>query len=168
MLDNQRFFGHINLVHIIRPSSLPHVTLLGIPGFESFITGDSLLGMWSLDQLRYLHFDVQAGRSRKLPIADWSVGGDALQTVERLVDEALDLRGKVHSIDTLRPSCGHTCALAGLTGRLERGCCCSHAGGRRRLQNSALASPTRGSTTSPTLASAPWRCALPAAPSTIT
>lgn len=67
-------------------------------------SGDSLLGMWSLDQLRYLHYDVTAGRQRTVPIADWNAGGDALFAVEKLVDEALSLRREVQAIDTQRPS----------------------------------------------------------------
>ena len=67
-------------------------------------SGDSLLGMWSLDQLRYLHYDVTAGRQRTVPIADWNAGGDALFAVEQLVDEALSLRREVQAIDTQRPS----------------------------------------------------------------
>ena len=67
-------------------------------------SGDSLLGMWSLDQLRYLHYDVTAGRQRTVPIADWTAGGDALFAVEQLVDEALSLRREVQAIDTQRPS----------------------------------------------------------------
>lgn len=67
-------------------------------------SGDSLLGMWSLDQLRYLHYDVTAGRQRTVPIADWNAGGDALFAVEQLVDEALSLRREVQAIETQRPS----------------------------------------------------------------
>lgn len=66
--------------------------------------GDSLLGIWDLDQLRYLHYDMQAGRRRALPIDGWSAGGDALLAIERLVDEALDLRREVQSIDTRSPA----------------------------------------------------------------
>ena len=67
-------------------------------------SGDSLLGIWDLDQLRYLHYDVAAGRARKSPIPGFSTGGDAVQAVERLVDQALDMRREMHSIETIRPA----------------------------------------------------------------
>lgn len=66
-------------------------------------SGDSLLGMWAQDQLRYLHYDVAAGRGRTVPIADWKAGGDALFAVEWLLEEALDLRREVRSIDSRSP-----------------------------------------------------------------
>ena len=66
--------------------------------------GDSLLGIWDLDQLRYLHYDVDAGRARETPIPGFSAGGNALQAVERLVDEAVGMRREMHSIETIRPA----------------------------------------------------------------
>jgi hypothetical protein len=66
--------------------------------------GDSLLGLTHLDQLRYLHLDIAAGRARTIPIADWTAGGEALFTVERLVDEALDLRRQMAAIDSNGPA----------------------------------------------------------------
>ena len=67
-------------------------------------SGDSLLGIWEFDQLRYLHYDVAAGRARQTPIPGFSAGGDAVQSVERLVDQALDMRREMHSIETIRPA----------------------------------------------------------------
>ena len=66
--------------------------------------GDSLLGIWNLDQLRHLHYDVAAGRARKTPIPGFSTGGDALRAVERLINEALGMRREMHSIETIRPA----------------------------------------------------------------
>ena len=54
--------------------------------------GDSLLGIWNLDQLRHLHYDVAAGRARKTPIPGFSAGGDAVRAAERLINEALGMR----------------------------------------------------------------------------
>lgn len=64
-------------------------------------SGDSLLGIWDIDQIRYLHYDTAVGRGRTLPIPGWSPGGDALLAVEALVDEAIDLRGQMQSIESL-------------------------------------------------------------------
>lgn len=66
--------------------------------------GDSLLGMRDIDQLRNLHYDVAAGRTRNIPIAGWSSGGDALRTVTQMVDDALDLRRQVRAIDSQSPA----------------------------------------------------------------
>ena len=66
--------------------------------------GDSLLGIWDLDQLRHLHYDVAAGRARKTPIPGFSAGGDAVRAAERLTNEALGMRQKMHSIETIRPA----------------------------------------------------------------
>ena len=66
--------------------------------------GDSLLGIWNLDQLRHLHYDVAAGRTRKTPIPGFSAGGDAVRAAERLIDEALGMRREMHSIETIRPA----------------------------------------------------------------
>jgi hypothetical protein len=63
--------------------------------------GDSLLGMWDVDQLRYLHYDPSVGRARNIPIAGWSAGGDALRSVTDMVDEALALRGAMSAIESL-------------------------------------------------------------------
>ncbi len=67
-------------------------------------SGDSLLGIWDLDQLRYLHYDVAAGRAREIPIPGFSAGGNALQAVEQLVDEAIGMRREMRSIETIRPA----------------------------------------------------------------
>ena len=66
--------------------------------------GDSLLGIWDLDQLRHLHYDVAAGRARKTPIPGFSAGGDAVRAAERLINEALGMRHEMHSIETIRPA----------------------------------------------------------------
>ena len=66
--------------------------------------GDSLLGIWDLDQLRHLHYDVAAGRARDTPIPGFSAGGDAVQAAERLINEALGLRQQMHGIETIRPA----------------------------------------------------------------
>ncbi|MYH72952.1 MAG: restriction endonuclease [Acidimicrobiia bacterium] len=65
-------------------------------------SGDSLLGIWSFDQLRHLHFSVTAGRAREVPIPGFSAGGDAVQAVDRLINEALDMRIEMHGIETIR------------------------------------------------------------------
>ena len=66
--------------------------------------GDSLLGIWNLDQLRHLHYAVAAGRARKTPIPGFSAGGDAVRAAERLINEALGMRQQMHSIETIRPA----------------------------------------------------------------
>ena len=66
--------------------------------------GDSLLGIWHLDQLRHLHYDVAAGRARNTPIPGFSAGGDAVRAAERLINEALGMRQQMHSIETIRPA----------------------------------------------------------------
>ena len=66
--------------------------------------GDSLLGIWDLDQLRHLHYDVAAGRARNTPIPGFSAGGDAVRAAERLINEALGMRHEMHSIETIRPA----------------------------------------------------------------
>lgn len=65
--------------------------------------GDTLLGIWSFDQLRYLHYDPAAGRNRTVPIADWTGGADALYAIERLLDEALALRAELRTIGSSAP-----------------------------------------------------------------
>ena len=66
--------------------------------------GDSLLGIWDLDQLRHLHYHVAAGRARDTPIPGFSAGGDAVRAAEQLIDEALGMRQEMHSIETIRPA----------------------------------------------------------------
>jgi hypothetical protein len=66
-------------------------------------SGDSLLGIWDLGQLRHLHYDPAAGRARQTPIPGFSAGGDAMAAIQKLVDEALDMRREMHGIDTIRP-----------------------------------------------------------------
>ncbi|MDE0268960.1 MAG: hypothetical protein OXI96_07995 [Acidimicrobiaceae bacterium] len=67
-------------------------------------SGDSLLGISNLDQLCYLHYDVTAGRARPTPIPGFTAGGVAVESVERLVREALEMRRELHSIETIRPA----------------------------------------------------------------
>ncbi|HEV2809780.1 MAG TPA: DNA methyltransferase [Acidimicrobiales bacterium] len=67
-------------------------------------SGDSLLGIWDLDQLRHLHYDPATGRTRPTPIPGFSGGGQAMSAIQKLIDEALDMRGEMHSIDTIRPA----------------------------------------------------------------
>ena len=63
--------------------------------------GDSLLGIEDFDQLRYLHYDIGAGKARLTPIPGFSTGGDAVRAVDRLVGEALERRLEMHGIDTI-------------------------------------------------------------------
>ena len=67
-------------------------------------TGDSLLGIQNLDQLRHLHFDVAEGKSRETPIPGFSTGGDAVKAVQKLLDQALKLREEMGAIESNRPS----------------------------------------------------------------
>ena len=62
---------------------------------------DSLLGIYDLDQLRYLHYDIDAGMARPTPIPGFTAGGKAVRAVDRLVDEALERRLEMHSIHTI-------------------------------------------------------------------
>ena len=66
-------------------------------------SGDSLLGITDLDQLRHLHYDVDAGKARPMPITGFVAGGEAARSVERLVSEALESRREMHSIETIGP-----------------------------------------------------------------
>ena len=67
-------------------------------------SGDSLLGIHNLDQLRNLHFDPAAGRARATPIPGFQAGGEAVEAVERLIEEAAALRHEMHSTETIRPA----------------------------------------------------------------
>ncbi len=67
-------------------------------------SGDSLLGITDLDQLRNLHYDVDAGRARPMPITGFVAGGEAAKSVERLVGEASESRREMHSIETIGPA----------------------------------------------------------------
>ncbi len=64
-------------------------------------SGDSLLGIWDFDQLRYLHYDAAAGRAT--PVHGFSAAG-AGEAVERLVDEAMEMRREMHEIGTNFPA----------------------------------------------------------------
>lgn len=67
-------------------------------------SGDSLLGIWNLDQLRHLHYDPATGRARPTPIPGFSAGGEATVAIQRLIDEALEMRQEMHDIETVRPA----------------------------------------------------------------
>ena len=67
-------------------------------------SGDSLLGIHNLDQLRYLHYDPAAGKARPKPIPGFMAGGEAVEAVERLIDRAVELRREMHSLDTVAPA----------------------------------------------------------------
>ena len=67
-------------------------------------TGDSLLGITDLDQLRTLHYDPGVGRARPAPIPGFQTGGDAVTAIERLVQEALESRIEMHDIETISPA----------------------------------------------------------------
>lgn len=55
-------------------------------------SGDSLLGIWDWDQLRYLHMDPKAGKDR-VRAFDWMMGDrDALDLLRDRLDEAALLR----------------------------------------------------------------------------
>ena len=64
-------------------------------------SGDSLLGIHNLDQLRNLHFDPAAGKARPTPIPGFQTGGEAVEAVERLLAESLQMRHEMHDIDTV-------------------------------------------------------------------
>lgn len=65
--------------------------------------GDSMLGLWRLDQLRWLHLDVAEGR-RRAEHERYALPGldprDAWKRMEPLVDRALELRAEVHALAT--------------------------------------------------------------------
>ena len=67
-------------------------------------SGDSLLGISDLDQLRNLHYDVAAGKARPTPIPGFMAGGEAVESVERLVRQAMAMRREMHSIETVGPA----------------------------------------------------------------
>ena len=63
-------------------------------------SGDSLLGIWDWDQLRYLHMDPAAGRQRDRAFS-WMVGErDALELLQDRLDEAALLRMELQSDTT--------------------------------------------------------------------
>lgn len=65
-------------------------------------SGDSLLGIHNLNQLRHLHYDPTAGKARPKPIPGFTTGGQAVEAVEHLINEAVALRHEMHSIETIR------------------------------------------------------------------
>ena len=67
-------------------------------------SGDSLLGIHNLDQLRYLHYDPAAGKARPQPIPGFITGGEAVQAMERLINTAVELRREMHNLDTIAPA----------------------------------------------------------------
>ena len=63
-------------------------------------SGDSLLGLWDWDQLRYLHMAPASGRNRDRAF-DWMVGErDALELLQDRLDEAALLRMELQSRTT--------------------------------------------------------------------
>ena len=71
---------------------------------HSIKSGDSLLGITDLDQLRTLHYDPAAGKERRTPIPGFITGGVAVKAVERLVGRALELRREMRGIETIGPA----------------------------------------------------------------
>ena len=71
---------------------------------HSIKSGDSLLGITNLDQLRTLHYDPAAGKVRRTPIPGFITGGVAVKAVERLVGRALELRREMRGIETIGPA----------------------------------------------------------------
>ena len=71
---------------------------------HSIKSGDSLLGITDLDQLRTLHYDPAAGKVRRTPIPGFITGGVAVKAVERLVGRALELRREMRGIETIGPA----------------------------------------------------------------
>jgi len=67
-------------------------------------SGDSLLGIHSLNQLRHLHYDPAAGKARPRPIPGFTAGGHAVEAVDHLINEAVALRHEMLSIETIRPA----------------------------------------------------------------
>lgn len=62
--------------------------------------GDSLLGVWDLDQVRWLHMDPSAGRGRERSF-DWMADGrDALDLLQGRLAEAVQLRRQLHEKTT--------------------------------------------------------------------
>ncbi len=68
---------------------------------HSIKAGDSLLGITDLDQLRNLHFDIVAGKERPIPIPGFQSGGEAVEAVNRLVSEALEMRREINGTETI-------------------------------------------------------------------
>ncbi len=63
-------------------------------------SGDSLLGIWDLEQLRWLHMDPASGRGRDRAF-DWMVGDhDALELLNDRLEEAALLRMELQSQTT--------------------------------------------------------------------
>ena len=71
---------------------------------HSIKSGDSLLGITDLDQLRTLHYDPATGKVRRTPIPGFITGGVAVKAVERLVGRALELRREMRGIETIGPA----------------------------------------------------------------
>lgn len=67
-------------------------------------SGDSLLGIHNLDQLRHLHFDSASGKARPTPIPGFHGGGEAVEAVERLINEAATLIGEMQGVETIGPA----------------------------------------------------------------
>ena len=63
-----------------------------------FATGDSLLGIWDIEQLRWLHFDPDAGRTQTMSFAGYTDGQDATARLRELLDEVLARRQMMQEI----------------------------------------------------------------------
>ncbi|MCY3785513.1 MAG: restriction endonuclease [bacterium] len=63
-----------------------------------FATGDSLLGIWDIEQLRWLHFDPDVGRTQTMSFAGYADGRDATARLQELLDEVLSLRQRMQDI----------------------------------------------------------------------
>ena len=63
-----------------------------------FAAGDSLLGIWDIEQLRWLHFDPDEGRTQTMSFAGYADGLDATARLQELLDEVLSLRQKMQDI----------------------------------------------------------------------
>ena len=62
--------------------------------------GDSLLGVWDLDQVRWLHMDPSAGRGRARSFSWMAEGRDALDLLQDRLSEAVRLRRQLHEKTT--------------------------------------------------------------------
>jgi hypothetical protein len=67
-------------------------------------SGDSLLGIHNLDQLRHLHLDPVSGKARPTPIPGFHGGGEAVEAVERLIQQSVTLIDEMQSVETIGPA----------------------------------------------------------------
>ncbi len=59
--------------------------------------GDSLLGIWDIQQLRWLHYDPAVGRTQTLNIVGYVDGRDATARLQELLDDAAALRSQIRA-----------------------------------------------------------------------